>query len=52
MIQQSVGGSLALCGRIEQARKVLSPVLSTFEGKNSKGWWVDLARRYGREASR
>jgi serine/threonine-protein kinase len=53
MIHQSdivLGGSLARCGRRDDARKVLAGVLATVEAKKSKGWWADLARRYGREA--
>ncbi|MBL8238279.1 MAG: serine/threonine protein kinase [Bryobacterales bacterium] len=53
MIQQNdivLGGALARGGSAGEGRKILAPVLASFEAKKAKGWWAELARRYGREA--
>lgn len=53
MIPQSdivLAGALVRGGKVEEGAAVLKPVLASFEKRKAKGWWAELARRYGREA--
>ena len=55
MMQQGsivLGGALIRGGQVGEGRKVLGPVIATFEGKKAKGWWAEVARRYAREGER
>ncbi len=53
MLQQNsivMGGVLARSGKPMDSSKLLQPVVAANEKKSASGWWVELARRYYREA--
>jgi len=55
MIQQSdivLGGALVRNGDAAAGRKILAPIVELNESKKAKGWWMEVARRYVREAGK